>query len=398
MKWQTVTLNEISTTQYGFTASAVEDAVGPKFLRITDIVPDSIDWNAVPYCKIDDSLVEKYRLEPGDIVIARTGNTTGYARLIRDDVKAVFASYLVRLKLNRKIAEPAFVGRLMESQVYRSFVESIKGGAAQGNANAKTLTLFRFRLPPISTQEKIADMLSAYDDLIENNRRRIQLLEQSARLLYKEWFVLLRFPGHEHVKVVDGVPKGWEKKMAFDVMEILSGGTPKTVVADYWDGNIPFYTPKDSTDTAYVYETEKTITEVGLKNCSGARYPKDTVFITARGTVGNLNLAQVPMAINQSCYALVAKEPLTQYFLYYSLLAGMEQLRSRASGAVFDAVVKDTFKLIPFLLPSELLIRNFTNEATPVLGQIENLLSQNRKLKQARDLLLSRLMSGEINV
>ncbi len=238
--------------------------------------------------------------------------------------------------------------------------------------------------------------MRAYDDLIENNRRRIQSLEQAARLLYKEWFVHLRFPGHEHVLVKDGVPDGWERKTAYDVMEVLSGGTPKTKISDYWDGDISFYTPKDATDCAYVYSTQRMLTEDGLSNCSSKLYAKDTIFITARGTVGKVNLAQAAMAMNQSCYALVSKRPLNQHFLYFALLEGVEQFRSRAVGAVFDAIIKDTFKLIPFTVPDVVLIRAFTDYASAILRQIDVLSSQARKLADARNFLLPRLMNGKV--
>ena len=253
-------------------------------------------------------------------------------------------------------------------------------------------------IPPLRTQKAIVEILSTYDELIENNRRRIQLLEQAARLLYKEWFVHLRFSGHEHTRIIDGVPEGWEKKPAFEVMDVLSGGTPKTTNPSYWDGDIPFFTPKDTTDFAYSHDTEKTITEAGLKNCNSKLYPKDTVFITARGTVGKINLAQRPMAMNQSCYALVGHPPLNQQFLYFALVDGVEQFRSRAVGAVFDAIVRDTFKLIPFVVPDEKLITAFMEHISPMLAQIDNLSRQVQRLRKASDLLLPKLMNGEVAV
>lgn len=254
------------------------------------------------------------------------------------------------------------------------------------------------RIPEIVIQDLIAMMLSTYDDLIENNRRRIALLEQSARLLYQEWFVRFRFPGHEKVKIVDGVPEGWKKETASDVMDILSGGTPKTIVPTFWGGIIPFFTPKDSASSIYTFFTEKTLTEKGLQSCNSKLYPTDTIFITARGTVGKMSLAQTPMAMNQSCYALIAKKPLTQYFLFFGLQEKINELQSKASGSVFDAIIRDTFKQIPFMTPTHELIMLFTESITPLLRQTDNLLSQNRKLTAARDLLLPRLMSGEIAV
>lgn len=386
------------SVQYGYTASASDAEVGPKFLRITDIVPPLIEWANVPYCEIEEKDFAKFSLNPGDIVIARTG-TVGYAKLIRtNEPSAVFASYLVRVRVDSDKADSGYVGRIVESHVYKRFVLSRVGGAAQPNANAKVLSSFRLPIPERSVQIRIASILSAYDDLIENNRRRIQLLEQAARLLYKEWFVHLRFPGHEHVTITDGVPEGWERKTAFEMMDVLSGGTPKTKNSNYWDGEIPFFTPKDATDFAYTFVTEKTLTEDGLRNCSSSLYPKDTVFITARGTVGKINLAQTNMAMNQSCYALVAKPPINQHYLYFSLAEGVEQFRSRAVGAVFDAVIRDTFKLIPFMVPALTLIQMFSGCTSPILRQIDVLSSKTRSLIQARDILLPRLMSGEVAV
>jgi type I restriction enzyme S subunit len=277
-------------------------------------------------------------------------------------------------------------------------INSMDTGSAIPSTKREDFYSVSINIPPQISQKRIANILSAYDDLIENNRRRIQLLERSLHLLYKEWFVHLRFPSHEHSKIVDGIPEGWEKVTAFDVMEILNGGTPKTAIADYWDGSIPFFTPKDATSEMYTYETEKFVTEYGLKNCNSKLYPKDTIFITARGTVGKISLAQREMAMNQSCFALVAKEPLNQYFLYFALQERVSQFRSRAVGAVFDSIIRETFKFIPFIVPHPLLIGTFTDYITPIVRQIDNLLIQNRKLKQARDLLLPKLMSGAIGV
>jgi type I restriction enzyme S subunit len=181
-------------------------------------------------------------------------------------------------------------------------------------------------------------------------------------------------------------------------MSILSGGTPKTSVPDYWDGDIPFYTPKDASDHCYVQETERSLTALGLKSCNSGLYPKNTLFISARGTVGKLSLAHRPMAMSQSCYALVGRGHISQWFLYWALQESIEHLRQHASGAVFDAIVVDTFRLIPFLGPDSRNVHLFDEAVRPSFTQVANLLAQNQKLRAARDLLLPRLMSGEITV
>ena len=164
----------------------------------------------------------------------------------------------------------------------------------------------------VFTQKKIAAILSAYDDQIENNKRRIALLEKMAEEIYCEWFVRFRFPGHDQVKMVKGVPEGWEQKPSIEIFEVLSGGTPKTDVSRFWGGELPFFTPKDAGTNIYVLDTEKTITEKGLESCNSRLYKKDTIFITARGTVGKIVLAHRDMSMNQSCYALL---PKTEIFI-----------------------------------------------------------------------------------
>jgi type I restriction enzyme S subunit len=243
--------------------------------------------------------------------------------------------------------DPRFIAYLLQN-VLRNY-QSDK--AAVPGVNRKDLHDLKVQSTDVQSQERIVSILSAYDDLIENNQRRMVLLEETARQLYREWFVRLRFPGHEHTRITYDVPEGWEKTNALHAMSILSGGTPKTSVPDFWDGDIPFYTPKDASDHCYVLETERSLPELGLNNCNSRLYPKDTVFISARGTVEKLNLAYQLMAMSQSCYALVGKGHVSQFFLYCALQESIEYLKQHAVGAVFNAIVVDTFKLIPFLRP-----------------------------------------------
>ncbi|MEW6172194.1 MAG: restriction endonuclease subunit S [Bacillota bacterium] len=340
--------------------------------------------------------LSRHMLKFGDIVFPRRGDIGRCALIGKDEEGFLCGTGCIKIELPKEIYSPRFLYYYLGLRNVVEWLERNAIGTTMLNLNTSILGGVQIPDVDLAFQEHIVGVLGTYDDLIENNRRRVQLLEQAARLLYKEWFVHLRFPGYEHVKIKAGVPEGWEKTTAFDIMEVLSGGTPKTDVPNYWDGEIPFFTPKDAVDYAYAFDTEKKITEEGLRNCNSRLYPKDTVFITARGTVGKINLAQTAMAMNQSCYALVAKPPLNQYYLYFALVEGVEEFRSRAVGAVFDAIIRDTFKLIPFVVPDEKLIRMFTDHVSPILNQIDVLASQTRKLAEARDLLLPRLMNGEI--
>lgn len=342
--------------------------------------------------------LSRHRLKTGNIVFPRRGEISKCAYISEEQAGFLCGTGCIKIETPEEKLRSRFLFYFLGLRQSVEWLERNAVGTTMLNLNTNILGNLKVPLLAPKKQDEIIAVLSAYDDLIENNRRRIHLLEQAARLLYKEWFVRLRFPGHEHAQIRDGVPEGWERKTAFEVMDVLSGGTPKTTNSSYWDGDIPFFTPKDATDFAYTHDTEKSITEAGLKNCNSNLYPKDTVFITARGTVGKINLAQRPMAMNQSCYALVARPPLNQQFLYFALVNGVEQFRSRAVGSVFDAIVRDTFKQIPFVVPDEKLITAFMEHISPMLAQIDNLSGQVRKLRKARDLLLPKLMNGEVAV
>jgi len=233
-------------------------------------------------------------------------------------------------------------------------------------------------LPPLEEQEVIAGTLSALDDKIAVNTKINRHLEQMAQAVFKSWFV------------------DFEPSIPFTkVIQVLGGGTPKTGNAEYWNGDIPFFTPKDVLDT-YVLATEKTLTETGLSNCSSRLYPINTVFVTARGTVGKLAIAGRPMAMNQSCYALVGKEGHGQYFVYHLAQYVVENLKHKASGAVFDAIVTRDFEseLVPDIQTDE--ICSFEKTVTGIYQAIFNNTNENAHLAALRDALLPRLISGKL--
>ena len=271
-------------------------------------------------------------------------------------------------------------------------------GSSQKALTISALKNIEITVPPIENQRRIADILFAYDDLIENNRKQIKLLEEAAQRLYKEWFVDLRFPGHEHAKIVDGVPEEWEIYRFSDKVDIMSGGTPKTDNPNYYNGTIPFYTPKDSDGAFFAFKTITNITEEGLNNCNSRLYPKNTVIITARGTVGKTTLLGVPMAMNQSCYALKSDEISAPYYLFFALNKEIASLKAMSNGGVFNTIIVKTFDSIHITIPSNNLITTFETFVTPIMEQIKVKIKENFALSEARDRLLPKLMSGEVEV
>ena len=236
--WQEVRLAEIcDSIDYGYTASASEIPTGPRFLRITDIVPGYIDWKSVPFCPVGQETTEKYRLHDGDIVIARTGASTGISAYIADPPDAIFASYLVRLKVSEQV-NGRFVSYFLKSSDFWDYIRGVLGDkSAQPNASARTMTEVRLRLPSLDQQKVISSILGSLDDKIDLNRRMNETLEAMARAMFKSWFVDFdpvrakaegHPPAHMDAEIAalfpdafddDKMPMGWHWNCLGDIAE-----------------------------------------------------------------------------------------------------------------------------------------------------------------------------------
>jgi type I restriction enzyme, S subunit len=335
-------------------------------------------------------------LPAGTIIVAASG-TLGYTQILGVPGCA-HDGWLILTNLRNFDRDYAYY---VLQQMQRHFYNSAYGAAIQ-NINTEILRETEIPLPPLPTQRKIATVLSAYDHLIENNLRRIKILEEMAQNLYRDWFVNFRYPGWENGRKVDSplgqIPEGWEVVPFTEIADVLSGGTPKTSVKEYWGGSIPFFAPKDCPDSFYAIDTEKTITELGLSKCSSKLYPANTVFITARGTVGKVVMAAKEMAMNQSCYALRGKPGINQLYLFLTTLEQVDYLKKNTGGATFDTIVIDTFRRMVVAKPNSEVADRFSQLVRPVMGLILNILQKNTNLRRNRDLLLPKLISGELDV
>lgn len=404
-EWKKVKLGEVCDTQYGFTASTVQQDTGTQFLRITDIVPQLIDWNTVPYCQIQEKDREKYLLHKGDIVVARTGATVGYAKYIKEDVPAVFASYLVRLLVNSIDVDRHYVGLCVESNLFKEYIQSISNGSAQPNANAQMISSFEINLPPLSTQHRIATILSRYDSLIENYQKQIKLLEEAAQRLYKEWFVDLRFSGHENTNIIDGVPEGWEKKTIDDVTcKITTGLNPRKNFV-LGKGSNYYVTIKNMADnTLFLDDRCDRVDNEALEKINKRSDLKiGDILFSGIGTIGRVALVDIPTNnwnVSESVFTLRANDIVTKEFLYLMLLSPDMQnyCQSNAHGAAQKGIRMADLKAYSFNLPPFGVIQKFTNLVTPTIKKVSSIRNQIRLLTEARDRLLPKLMSGEIAV
>ena len=371
------------------------------FLNTGNVTKEGLTFEENQFItKEKDEALRKGKLKRGDIVYTTRG-TVGNAGYYNSNVpyeNVRINSGMVILRANGEIVDARFLYQILKSEYYRPYFKQYCTGSAQPQLPIKNFSQIYLNVPDIKTQHRIADILSAYDDLIENNQKQIKLLEEAAQRLYKEWFVDLRFPGHENTKIVDGVPEGWNICPFSSKVDIMSGGTPKTSIPDYYNGRIPFYTPKDSDGAFFAYKTQMNITEGGLKNCNSRLYPPKTVIITARVTVGKTTILAVPMAMNQSCYALKMKENDAPYYLFFALNNEIKALQTMANGGVFNTIIGKTFDSINIQIPKDPLIYGFEETVRPFMEQIKNKLQANSKLVEARNRLLLKMMNGEVEV
>jgi len=336
----------------------------------------------------------------GDVLFSIIG-TIGEPYLYKDeDLFGISSSVSILRPNNNFSLHASYLYYWIKNREFQKAVIGMKGGVAQGYLSLDMIRALPIRYPSLSSQEKIASILSAYDDLIENNRRRIQLLEQAARLLYREWFVHLRFPGHEHATITDGVPEGWEKKKISDVCETVGGGTPSTKVSEYWEGDITWVVPSDVTknDCLVLLDSERKITEKGLRESSAKMVPAKTILMTSRASVGFFALMDTEVCTNQGFINIIPHEDELRMYLLFNLISRVTEIQSNAKGTTYPEISKGRFRELDIVVPSKTIFSEFSRFASGIIREIHCLKRSTQQLEKARDLFLPRLMNGEIAV
>lgn len=387
------------STQYGYTSEETSLVEGKyKYLRITDIVPYFVDFDRVPYCTIPDSKVNQYLVEEGDILVARTGATTGYNYVVGKDVKnTVFASYLIRFKIDEKQVEPTYLKYIMKSQMYYGFVKNYIGGSAQPGMNAKVFGRFNFPLPALPIQRRIASILSSYDNLIELNTRRIKLLEQMAENLYKEWFVRFRFPNYQNTPIENGIPKGWKVEKLNTFGKIETGKTPSMEISENYGGDILFVKTPDMHKQLFVFNTEEKLTEKGHSSQPKKLIPQNSIMVSCIGTAGVVAINAKPAHTNQQINSIIPTNKSDLEWLYFACRGLKETIQLfGATGATMTNLSKGKFEKLKLITPPIDLRVAYHNTIQPLFSEIATLQTLSANLTRQRDLLLPRLMSGQL--
>jgi type I restriction enzyme S subunit len=408
-EWEEVRLEEIVEIIDSLHRTPTYTEKGLPMIRVTDLQEGYLKINNPLFVtdEVYNEFTKKHKPKYGDIILSRVG-TCGIACLVKTNKKFCLGQNTLVLTNFKNYVDSTYVYYSLTSSFVKEQMEMLATGSTQKTISLKSLKSLKINIPPEKLQKAIAHILSTLDEKIEVNNQINKTLEKMAQAIFKQWFVDFEFPnedgepyrssGGEMVESELGlVPKGWEVGSFTNFIDVLSGGTPKTKNKDYWDGEIPFFTPKDTNGT-YCICTEKNLTEAGLNSCNSKLYDENTVFITARGTVGKLAMAGVKMAMNQSCYALVGKEDMNQFYVWFQIKSVVEKLQRGATGSVFDAIIVDTFKAIKIVKPNKSNIEKFRLIVEPVFQSIQSNYFEIEKLKNVRDALLPKLMAGEVRV
>jgi len=328
---------------------------------------------------------EDFVLREGDLIIAMTEQGPGLlgsSALVPEDAKYLHNQRLGLIQnLDHKKLDKDFLYYLFNTRSIRSQISGSATGTKVRHTAPERIYRVKALIPKeVEEQKRIAATLSAYDDLIENNRRRIQLLEEAARLLYKEWFVHLRFPGHEHVGIVDGVPEGWVNKSLGNVVEIARGRNITKDTAK--NGPVPVVA--GGLTPAYYHDTPNALGPVITISASGAN-------------AGYVNIYFCDIWASDCSY-ISADTADEIFFLYLMLASRQREISGLQRGAAQPHVYPKDLQRLPVLLPSKQVLRLFEASVRDLFTMVACLQRQNDALAQARDLLLPRLMNGEVAV
>ena len=402
-EWRTVLWGELATLEYGKSLRGYDSPTGDYKVYGTN---GPIGWHNELLCPY------------ASVIIGRKGAYRG-VHYSPDPFFVIDTAFYLKPKSDLDT-------RWAYYQLLTQDINGMDSGSAIPSTSREDFYSLPVDVPPLPKQRDIAHVLGTLDDKIELNRRMNETLEAMARVLFKSWFVDFEpvrakmdgrwrrgeslpglpadlydlFPDRLVDSELGEIPEGWEAGVLNDAIEILSGGTPKTSIQEYWDGGIPWYTAKDapSLSDIFVLTTERSISQAGVEHSSTKVLPVGTTVITARGTVGRLACLGIPMAMNQTCYGLRGASGYPDYFTYWNIRNTVSDLRARTHGTIFDTITRGTFKIAKTVLAPVSVAKAFDSVTSPLMNRILDNLNESRILAEQRDSLLPGLVSGEMKV
>jgi type I restriction enzyme S subunit len=405
MSWVKKELSEIAKIGDGAHTSLKRIESGIPYLTAKNITKSGVDYSNMDF--ISEETYNKHFREKSnaltqpqkdDILYSIIGSIGG-VYVVKDEKIGISSSVAI-FRVNPNIIIPKYLAYFLKSKLFDAQIQAIKGGVAQGFMSLGKLGTVIISYPDdVDYQKRIVDILSVYDNLIENNKKQIKLLEEAAQRLYKEWFVDFRFPGYEDVEIVDGLPEGWKYRFVGDFGEVITGKTPSTTKSEYYDGNIPFVTIPDMHGKVFPLTTERSLTTTGANTQKNKYLPTGAVMVSCIGTVGLVNIAVEPCQTNQQINSVILSSDIDLYYFYESMLRIKDLLDGVGSnGATMTNVNKTKFANIKVVYSTDNLVVKYNQFCKPLFEKILCLSKAIIMTEQARDRLLPKLMNGEIEV
>lgn len=381
MKWEKVRLEDCCySISDGDHQPPPKAQQGIPFVTISNINSmNQLDFSDTMFVPKEyyQSLDEKRKVRKGDVLYSVVGSF-GIPVLIKEERPFVFQRHIAILRPKEDIVDSGFLFYTMLNRDFYAKADAVAIGAAQRTVSLGSLRNIKIDVPSLESQKHITDILSAYDDLIENNQKQIKLLEEAAQRLYKEWFVDLRFPGHENTKIVDGVPEEWRKFPLEEIAPVVTGKKD----ANYGDkgGNYPFFTCSQETIKA-----------------PGYSFDTSAVILAGNGDF-NVKLYRGKFEAYQRTYVLAPFDHSNLFNLYFTVQDNMEALAKGASGSTIKFLTKGMLQKILVLTADKKILDKFNDYEENIQQKVEALKKQVEDLTEIRNRLLPKLMSGEVEV
>lgn len=313
-------------------------------------------------------------------VTSRNGDKITVALYNEEQDCIVSQAYLVFEVINHEKLLPEYLMMWFRRPEFDRYSRFKSHGSAREVFEWDEMCDVMLPVPSIEEQRRIVTRYQAIQNRIENNKKTIAKLEEAAQTLYRKMFV----DGID----VERLPEGWRMGRYTDIVRLSGGGTPDTNNKLFWSSEIPFFSPSDVSYGYYSISTEKHISKVGLENCSSKLYPQNSIFITARGTVGEISMAGMPMAMNQSNYAINSSTHTSIYYLHQLTIQVISQLKKQVVGAVFSALVTKDFETADIVIPTQAIINRFESKAIYIYERILLLQKENEKLTEMLSLVM----------
>lgn len=400
MSWESVKLGDISSgIQTGPFGSQLHQSDytedGTPVVMPKDLIGGKISEQSIARVGAEHvQRLQRHIIRNGDILYSRRGDVGRCAFATERETGWLCGTGCLRVTVNPRVADKKFVFYQLQQSSTIGWVEKHAVGATMLNLNTTILSNIPVFLPPIETQHRIADILSAYDDLIENNRKQIKLLEEVAQRLYKEWFVDLRFPGHEHTKIVDGVPEGWRSGILDNIVSETGKATQKENRQNY-----DYYLPIDCLPKKSIGYVDTN--DIELAESSLVSFDKgDIIFGAMRPYFHKVVVARNKGLTRSTCFVLNSRSENMWGYVAMLLFdsATVEYATQISVGTTMPYVRWKDMKLMPVLIPTNQIAASFNVLIKPEINKIGLLANQISILGEARDRLLPKLMSGDVEV